>query len=130
MTPTALVVFTDQRQIRALGWLRSGFRHCFVVVRDPDGEWLACDWLVGRMSFRVYGQQTPQTLIERFVAAGHRVAAVPAIRHGRRAWLRPMTCVEVVKQVIGIGTVRPLTPYGLYRELRAAVCGRPVGCKR
>jgi hypothetical protein len=115
----ALVVFTDQRQVPWLAWLRPGFRHCFVVVRDPDGEWVACDWLMGRLAFRVYGPQDPAEIVSLFLAAGHRVVEVrTSLGKNRGPWLRPMSCVEVAKQAIGRGGWRPFTPFGLFRVLR------------
>lgn len=123
MRVEALVVFTDQRQVRGLNWLRPGFRHCFVVVRDPAGEWLACDWILGRLVFHVYGPQTTGALVDRFTADGHRVVVAERRRPDRqRPWLRPMTCVEVVKQAIGLAGLRPLTPYGLCRRLVVDGC--------
>lgn len=117
-TPRALVVFTDQHEVSWLRWLTPGFRHCFVIVRDPQGEWIACDWLKGRFALRSYGPCSPVELEERLVACGHRVIAVAGGRASRtRALLRPMTCVEVAKQCLGITTLRPITPYGLFRLL-------------
>jgi hypothetical protein len=119
--PDTIVVFTDQRQVRWLRWLRPGFRHCFVVVADDAGEWVACDWLMGRLVFHVYGPQAPDDLVRRFLAEGHRVAALrrPRRRPSGCGWLRPMSCVEVVKQAVGLGGVRPLTPFGLWTALAA-----------
>jgi len=116
-SPTALVVFTDQCDVWWLRALRPGFRHCFAVVRDPAGEWLACDWLKGRLVFRVYGPQRPEELISRLTERGYRVAEVRADQRGRGGMLRALSCVEVTKQAIGLGGLRPLTPYGLWRHL-------------
>ena len=121
-SPTALVVFTDQTDASWLRWLKPGYRHCFVIVRDSQGEWIACDWLKGRFALRAYGPCSALDLEARFARRGHRVVAVmeaglrPATA---RAFLRPLTCVEVAKQCLGIATVRPLTPYGLFRLLAA-----------
>ncbi|MFW5833567.1 MAG: hypothetical protein ACOCYE_05670 [Pseudomonadota bacterium] len=118
MPPDTIVVFTDQRQVPWLRWLRPGFRHCFVVVADDAGEWVACDWLLGRLVFHVYGPQDPRELAARFLADGHRVALLRRRRRGvRQGWLRPMSCVEVVKQAIGLHGIRPLTPFGLWTAL-------------
>ena len=125
--PTAIVVFTDQADVWWLRRLRPGFRHCFAVVRDPAGEWLACDWLKGRLVFRVYGPCERRELIERLVRRGHRVAEVPRWPRGSRSMVRPMTCVEVTKQAVGIGGWRPLTPYGLWRWLGRAGARRHGG---
>lgn len=123
--PTALVVFTDQHEVAWLRHLRPGFRHCFVVARDPAGEWVACDWLKGRFVFRVYGPQDPDALIARFVARGLGVVAVSRPpRPQRRPWLRPLSCVEVVKQTLGWPGWGPWTPFGLCVALRAA--GNPA----
>jgi hypothetical protein len=119
-TVNALVVFTDQCDVWWLRRLRPGFRHCFAVVRDPAGEWLACDWIKGRLVFRVYGPQNPTDLVGRLVRRGHRVAEVPVRRERGGAPFRALSCVEVVKQAVGITGWRPLTPYGLWRHLGRA----------
>ena len=123
MPPDTIVVFTNQRQIPWLRWLQPGFRHCFVVIADDAGEWVACDWLMGRLAFHVYGPQDPDDLIARFVTDGHRVVALRRPRRsGRgRGWVRPMSCVEVVKQAVGLSGIRPVTPFGLWTAL--ARCG-------
>ena len=113
----ALVVFTDQHEVWWLRGLRPGFRHCFAVVRDPAGEWVACDWLKGRLVFRVYGPRAPEELVDRLVRRGFRVAEVATAAARHRPTLRAMTCVEVVKQAVGVTGWRPLTPYGLWRHL-------------
>lgn len=118
--PRALVVFTDQHDLPWQRWLEPGFRHCFVVVRDPDDEWIACDWLKGRFAFRAYGPCDVDELVERFVRRGHRVAVVRGPgRSSVRPWLRLLTCVEVAKQCLGMSGLRPLTPFGLFRALAA-----------
>jgi hypothetical protein len=114
---TALVVFTDQCDVWWLRGLRPGFRHCFAVVRDPAGEWVACDWLKGQLVFRVYGPQDPDMLVDRLLRRGHRVAEVPDRGARGRAVLRAMSCVEVAKQAVGLDGWRPLTPYGLWCHL-------------
>ncbi len=116
--PSALVVFTDQSDIAWLRCLQPGFRHCFVVVRDPNGEWIACDWVKGRFEFQAYGPCDPHMIEQRFLAHGHRVVAVERFApRARAAGLPPQTCVEVVKQSLGLGGLRPITPYGLYVRL-------------
>jgi hypothetical protein len=114
---TALVVFTDQCDVWWLRGLRPGFRHCFAVVRDPAGEWVACDWLKGRLVFRVYGPQNPDELVERLLRRGFRVVELAGRGERGRPMLRAMSCVEVVKQAVGLGGRRPLTPYGLWCHL-------------
>lgn len=119
-SPRALVVFTDQHDLPWQRWLAPGFRHCFVVVRDPADEWIACDWLKGRFALRAYGPCGVDELVDRFVRRGHRVVVVRGPAKGAsRPRLRLLTCVEVVKQCLGMSGLRPLTPLGLYRALVA-----------
>jgi len=123
----ALVAFTDQGEVWWLRALAPGFRHCFAVVRDPAGEWLACDWVKGRLVFRVYGPQTVDDIVARLVAKGFRVAEVPVGGARRAGLFRPISCVEIVKQAVGIVGWRPITPFGLWRHL-ARQGARLHGC--
>ena len=114
----ALVVFADDcGSMRWLRLLRRGFRHCFVAV-DDGGRWVICDPL---------SHQTDLTIVSGLNAGdlaawyrGHGPLVVETVVRAappRPAPIRPFTCVEAVKRILGIHAPSVVTPWQLYRLL-------------
>lgn len=114
----ALVVFVDQAGLRCLRWLRKGFRHCFVIVRVDRG-WIACDPMSHRTDLDLFGDFSPDQLAHWYRSLGLNVVRT-RIRSAplRLAPVRPYTCVEAVKHVLGLHAPWILTPWQLYKKLR------------
>lgn len=116
-TGTALVVFADDSSLRRLRPLRRGFRHCFVVVRS-DAGWVICDPLSHRTDLAVVTGPTAGELMQWYHQCGLRVVPTRLRAAPRRpAPIRPYTCVEAVKRVLGLHAPWVLTPWQLYRRL-------------
>ncbi len=112
-----LVVFEDRADVPSLAWLRPGFRHCFCLVRGPVG-WLVCDLLKSAMFIDVVEPYEEADLIAHYNKTG-RAALVGSsfADRSRSPSLRLLTCVEIVKRIIGLRAPSVLTPYQLYRAL-------------
>lgn len=113
--PAALVGFVDNAGLWWLRWLRPGFRHCFVAVKDGPA-WIVLDPL---------SHHTRLAAIAVDDLAGHyRAAGVTVIATHLRpppprpAPWRPYTCVEAVKRVLGIHATGIFTPRQLYLWLQ------------
>ncbi|MGC2856003.1 hypothetical protein ACM64Y_11055 [Novispirillum sp. DQ9] len=118
----AVVVFSDACELPVLRPLARGYRHCFVVLRR-GGAWVVVDPLahrtvidlvpgsLAREAEAVAGLYRAEGLIAEVVA----VAEPPR----RLAPLRPHTCVEVVKRLIGRRAPWVVTPAQLHRHLQA-----------
>lgn len=115
----ALVVFTGMTGIRWLKPLRAGFRHCFVVVFQGDTA-IVCDPLSNQMLLGSVRPATPPVVTDWYCERGFTVVATQICEVPRRgALLQPLTCVEIVKRVLGIRAPFVLTPWQLYRHLSA-----------
>lgn len=117
----ALVVFTGDTCLGCLKILRPGFRHCFVAVCRND-HWIICDPLCHRTDLLVIGSEAAADLGDWYRCHGLTVVAThvrPA--PPRFAPLRPFTCVEAVKRVLGIHARSVNTPWQLYRYLSPTV---------
>ncbi len=117
--PCVLVVFEDQPESRWLRWLRPGFRHCFCLVRG-EGGWIVCDSRSDGLVILPAPDCGVEPLARSYARLGARVLAVagrPA--RGRLLPPGPFTCVELVKRVLGLNGCGILTPYRLYRRLKA-----------
>lgn len=123
-TAVALVVFTGTTCIRWLKPLRTGFRHCFVVVFQGDTA-IICDPLSNRMILGCVQPATPASVAKWYCERGFTVVVTELSEAPPSAdLLRPLTCVEAVKRVLAIRAPFVLTPWQLYRHLLAAASNR------
>lgn len=112
-----LVVFVPTTHVPWLRGLKPGFRHCFVVVRRDD-RWLALDALKGRIDVQLLPVAATFPLAAFYRRRGLRVLSIDTAPPERgRFGLRPLTCVEVVKQTLGLHAPFVVTPWQLYRRL-------------
>ena len=113
-----LVVFADHAGCPWLRPLRRGFRHCFVVIR-MHSVWLACEPLKDRIELDALAVPDAFDLPAFYCQQGHRVLLgerVP-MRARARIALAPLTCVTVVKRLLGIDAPWVWTPWQLYAHL-------------
>lgn len=118
-TGRIVVVFSGATDLRWLQALKPGFRHCYAVLKNAGG-WLLIDpashqtriEYLGPMPLRrlLVGLQTAETTV---VCCRRRDAPM------RLAPIRPFTCVEAVKRLIGIHAPWTLTPWQLFDHLTA-----------
>lgn len=131
----ALVVFSNHTGIRWMRLLPRGFRHCFVILRQGEDDWLMVDSLPGRIALQRLDTAATVRLLRLLIRRGDRVlparVAGRADRRGRgrikdRARrMRPYTCVELSIRLLGYQTLNVLTPSRLFRFL-SGFCERYV----
>jgi len=116
----AIVVFSGETSLKWLKLLRPGFRHCFVLVRRRDC-WVIYDPLSHRTDLAVIAGPSLGELAEWYKERGLQVLETTVRRAPlRSAPLRPFTCVEAVKRVLGIHAPWITTPWQLYCFLHPA----------
>ncbi len=118
----AIVVFVDRVACWWLRPLKPGFRHCFAVLDRPQG-WLLCDPLKDRIELGVLDVPASFDLPRFYAEQGHRVllGRTPADRPGRiPLGIAPLTCVVVVKRLLGVRAPWVHTPWQLFRHLTRA----------
>jgi hypothetical protein len=117
-TDRAVVIFVGCTRIWWLRWLRRGYRHCLVAV-ETDGGWVLYDPLCHYTEINVIGNGSAEGIIDRYRTAGcTAVLAKRRVPPRRLAPVRPYTCVEAVKRILGLREPLIFTPYQLYRWLR------------
>ena len=137
----ALVVFSDVTTLRLLNGLRRGFRHCFVLIEDvfqdlptdhqhlstaPKSQWLLFDPMAHRFSLARIPNPSANPLTAADLALwlrrlGYRVVETMVADPDpspRPAPVRPVTCVEAIKRVLGLRLPWVITPWSLYRSLK------------
>jgi hypothetical protein len=100
---------------RGLRFLKPGFRHCFAAV-DDGAAWLVADPRADRLVVRAHDRAFDLAAFYR----GHGCTVVELVlpeTAGRRIALRPLTCVEIVKHLLGLSAPGAFTPWRLYRRL-------------
>jgi len=113
------VVFADRADCAWLRFLKPGFRHCFAAIRESGG-WLIVDPLLDRIELAWVEPAQDFDLPALYASLGHTVLA-GATRRPERAprlpRLAPLTCVSVVKRLLGVSAAGVLTPWQLCRHL-------------
>lgn len=117
----ALVVFSNNVRAGYLRLLKRGFRHCFVML--PQNErgtvWLSCDPLSNHMEIGAHEIADGFDLTDWLRGQGCTVIDAPVNHsHKRAAPIMLLTCVEVVKRVLGIHKFGIFTPWQLYKFIK------------
>jgi hypothetical protein len=118
----ALVVFVDRTEVPWLRILRRGFRHCFTVLEQEQGLWTICEPLKHRMEVTLVEPPSLGALAAAYLEMGHRVCLGRRRVLPRPGWPPvpvPLTCVTIVKRLVGLRASHVLTPYQLHRHLMA-----------
>jgi len=114
----ALIVFSDNTGVWWLKYLKAGFRHCFIILETDRG----CVWvdpLSSSFTIKILEGYELNSLVRWYRDTGMRVVAVSEQPHGQQPFVwAPMTCVEVVKRLIGIRDPFVLTPWQLYKTIK------------
>jgi len=118
--PTTLVVFVEQTECHCLRWLKRGFKHCFVALKTND-RWIICDSLKNKIEFSLVTLPSNFSLSDFYRRQGYTVLAKSGSPNGISSTIVPevMTCVSVVKRIIGIRSFWTLTPWQLFCLLNA-----------
>ena len=113
-----LVVFVDETACPWLRPLRRGFRHCFLVLRAGP-LWLACEPLKDRIELDVLDLPDGFDLGAFYSRQGHRVLLGRRSRFSSRPRMAPapLTCVTVVKRLLGVRAPWVWSPWQLYSHL-------------
>ncbi|MHC8494448.1 hypothetical protein ACTU44_17290 [Thalassospira sp. SM2505] len=118
---SVLVVFADAPEKRLLRLLKPGFRHCFVLVSGlRAGEWICLDPQSHRVRCESWAYSPIFDPAAYYRSIGHHCiwAHYPHMVT-RKARFGPMSCVELVKRLLGISAFWVITPWQLYRHMYA-----------
>ena len=116
---SAWVVFSGQADCRWLRILKPGFRHCMVLLHDGK-RWLSVDPMLNHMELQVHETVPEDFDFPRWLQTQGQLVVRASVDHSKKipAPLMFMSCVEVVKRVLGIHSRRIITPWQLYRYLK------------
>jgi hypothetical protein len=114
----AIVVFEDRADSLVLRCLRPGFRHCFCLLGE-NRRWTLCDPLKSQLAVAIV-EDVSLAELRQLLEAPRRRLLYGTVLEGRGeggSLCRLLTCVEIVKRLLGITAPHILTPHQLYRML-------------
>ena len=118
---TAYVVFSNDSSLFLLRLLKPGFRHCAIILPAADRPrgWTIIDPLSHHLLVdEINVPDGHPDLPEQLRQAGHILVSVMITRPPQRpAPIMPLSCVEIIKRLLGIHQRRIWTPYQLYLYL-------------
>lgn len=115
----AWVVFTHNTEIPWLKMLKSGFRHCFIVLNDGV-RWMSIDPLAPYTDVQIYHHIDSQYALPNWLKQQGYEVVKATIDKGHRK-VSPLvffSCVETIKRILGIHQRFIVTPWQLYRFLK------------
>lgn len=112
----AWVVFSGHADLWWLKMLKRGFRHCAVILQD-GAHWIEIEPLSHKMTVQISAVPSGFHLPLWLEQQGHKVVSATLIEHHTPAPWDILTCVGVVKRVLGIRKRRIFTPWQLYRHI-------------
>lgn len=116
----AVVVFSGETDLVKLKALKPGFRHCCALV-EAGRFWIFYNPTSCLTEVRVYDQLRLADIAGWFLAHGQTVVCCrvrPAL--AMPVPVRPYTCVEAVKRVLGVRAPWSLTPWQLFCHLTSS----------
>lgn len=114
----AWVVFSGKADVLWLRVLKPGFRHCYLLMNDGK-KWISVDPMLNHMDVTIHHHISPEFDLPSWAESqGQTVIQAPVNRKRMRpAPFSVLSCVEVVKRILGIHIQSILTPWQLYQYL-------------
>lgn len=115
----AMVVFSGNADLKWAKFLKPEFRHCFVACRRGS-HWVFVNPLAHQTEILLHEGIASDDLGRWYRDRGYRVVACRIrVAPRRLAPLRPFTCVEAVKRVLGLHLPHVFTPWQLFKHLKS-----------
>ena len=113
----AWVIFSGQTEIPYLKVLKTGFRHCFIILKRGD-HWITLDPLAHKTEIELHYLPDNFNLPDWLKKRGHTVVETKLKAAAMKVLpLSLFTCVEAVKRVLGVQSWKVMTPWQLYKHL-------------
>lgn len=112
-----LIVFEERGNQGIFRYLKRGFRHCFAILLH-NRTTVSIDFIKSGLKVVPHDVSHDSSVIAAFAALGASVVRVRNYNCSKAEYgFRPLTCVELVKQLIGIRGVITCTPYALFKNI-------------
>lgn len=112
-----LIAFENRNGLKALSWLKPGYRHCYLLYRQ-GGTWRVVDPISSPFTEHRLKLSHTTRLMAGLAAAGISTARIDIRKQpALKPCLRPFTCVEYIKHILVLRKRRIITPYQLFRHV-------------
>ena len=121
-----MVCVSGRTNLRLLTFLKSGFKHCFALIKDHDSpHWIYCDPLIPRLEMRLIAEDQIAAFLVTLINSNHRIMPAEACKAPPRltglhrlywqliAPFRLYHCVRLILEILGRPNLLILTPYKL-----------------
>lgn len=112
----AYVVFSGKTELFWVRLLKRGFKHCYILINDGD-HWISLDPLASHTELTVHALPAEFDLPEWIRGQGQIVMQARIRERSTAAPLGLVSCVEVIKRMLGIHNILIVTPWQLYLHL-------------
>lgn len=118
-TQSVWVVFSGETDIPWLKIFKPGFRHCFALLNDGE-RWMSVDPISPYLDIQIYHHIAANFDLPNWLESrGHRVIFTKMNKdHKKPAPCMVVTCVEMIKRILGIHKRFIFTPWQLYQFLK------------
>ena len=115
---TVVVFFGGNKTHWWTRFLKKGYYHCFIAMDLGYSTWVLIDPVMNYTDFIVVNNDN--NFIKNLADKGYTYIIIkPKFIWDRKKWhIRPFTCVEVVKNFLGITKPFIFTPYQLYKYIK------------
>ena len=114
------IVFTDNTSLWWLKFLKSGFRHCYVLIEFKENQWLEINPMSNQLFISVRKIENKEDYFSYLRKKSQakiiktRIFQAPL----KTAPIGVFSCVEMIKRLVGIHSFFTITPYRLYNKLK------------
>lgn len=114
----AIIIFSDNTDIKILKFLKKGFRHCLAVI-EFNGTWIIYEPLCNKTKISVLNNTSEDDIVSSFSMIGAKVikTKIQENETNNGNFLVPTTCVSSIKRILGINKFSIITPWQLYNFL-------------
>lgn len=113
----AIFIFSGESDLKFLKLLKPGFRHCCLMI-EANQYWIFYNPMSHVTTMRIYSGLSLDEIVSWFHRCGHTVVCCRvSVPRNFDVSVRPYTCVEAVKRLLGMTAPRVVTPWQLFRSL-------------
>jgi len=113
-----IIVFSDKERLQPWDLFTSkGYRHCF-AIRWDGFNWILIDPLGSWLEVQVMPYGIDENVPAKMLELGHNLLYVRKSRSNKFIVRGPMTCVNIMKHLIGLKAFWIITPKQLYNYLK------------
>lgn len=121
----AYVVFCDSDALWWQRFLKKGYRHCFLILQDKSNNYLFIDNTSKRITFNLLENYQYENIPTLCRSLNAKLIKIPVNEmmmssnfNNSSDPIPLLTCVELIKRILGINKKSIITPWNLFKYLQ------------